>query len=98
VPAGKPSVAAAKPKTASSTPKATGNFLINVGLFAQESNATNALAKLKEAGLNAYNEEIRGAKGKLTRVRVGPFTAQADADSAATKIRALGLDALVLPQ
>jgi hypothetical protein len=97
-PAGKPSiaVAAAKPKAASSAPKATGSFLINVGLFAQESNATNAVAKLKEAGLNGYSEEIRGPKGKFARVRVGPFSNQTDADAAAVKIKSLGLDALVM--
>lgn len=97
--AGKPASppAAAKPPAASSAAKADGKHLVNVGLFAQEANASNAMAKLKEANLPAYTEEIRSpTKGKLTRVRVGPFTSQADAEAAAVKIRALGLDAMLL--
>ena len=97
--AGKPATppAAAKPQPASSAAKSESKHLVNVGLFAQEANANNALAKLKEAGLPAYPEEIRSpAKGKLTRVRVGPFTSDADAEAAAVKIRALGLDALLV--
>lgn len=96
--AGKPATppAAAKPRAPASTAKADGKFLVNVGLFAQEANASNAMAKLKEASLPAYTEEIRSpTKGKLTRVRVGPFANQSEADAAAAKIRALGLDALV---
>ncbi|MBC7916620.1 MAG: SPOR domain-containing protein [Rhodoferax sp.] len=89
-------VAAAKPQAASSAPKVESKHLVNVGLFALEANANNAMAKLKEASLPAYAEEIRSpTKGKLTRVRVGPFASQADAEAAVLKIRALGLDALL---
>lgn len=97
--AGKPAAppAAAKPQPASSAAKSESKHLVNVGLFAQEANANNTLAKLKEAGLPAYTEEIRSpAKGKLTRVRVGPFSSDADAEAAAVKIRTLGLDALLV--
>jgi DedD protein len=91
--------AATKPQAASSAAKAQSKHLVNVGLFAQEANADHAMAKLKEAGLPAYTEEIRSpTKGKLTRVRVGPFTSDADAEAAAVKIRALGLDALLVRQ
>lgn len=102
--AGKPTPAVAasaparKPQAAASAAKPTGALLINVGLFAVADNAANALVKLKEAGLPAYSQEIRGPKGKFTRVRVGPYANQADADAAAVKIKALGLDALVAPQ
>ena len=96
--AGKPAPppAAAKPQAASSAAKAAGKYLVNVGLFAQETNAANALAKLTEAGLPGYSDAIRSpTKGELTRVRAGPFASQADAEAAAVKVRALGLDALV---
>jgi DedD protein len=73
-------------------------FLINVGLFADENNIRNIYTKLSDAGLNVLSNEITGKKGKLTRIRVGPFASQAEADRAAEKIRALKLEAVVVSQ
>lgn len=82
--------------------KATDNsdkrFIVNVGLFADENNTRNAYTKLNDAGLNVLSNEITSKKGKLTRIRVGPFPTQAEADRAAEKIRSLKLDAVVVPQ
>lgn len=93
----------AAPATTASAPqpKATPNpaattFVINVGLFAEENNARNALVKLKDAGLDAYTQELRGKKGKLTWVRVGPFDALPQAEKTVETIRTLGLDAQVV--
>jgi cell division septation protein DedD len=70
-------------------------FYINVGLFANDDNASKAQAKLKEADLPVFTQIVKGPKGRFTRVRVGPFDSQANADAASTKIQALGLDAVV---
>lgn len=78
--------------------KSPGQFLINVGLFAQDDNARRAHARLREAGLPAIKQELQGHSGKLTRVRVGPFATRADADAATEQIRALQLDAVVVRQ
>jgi cell division protein FtsN len=83
--------------TASSAPE-SGKFLINVGLFADDNNARNALVKLQDAGLPAVSQEIKSSKGKRTRVRVGPFETQSEADQAAERIRALQLEAVVFKQ
>jgi len=93
-------VATAPPvkKTPKTTPKADHLYYVNVGLFAKESNAHNAHAKLTEAGLPALKHVMKTAKGEVTRVRVGPFETRSQADDAATKIKALQLDALVLQQ
>jgi cell division septation protein DedD len=80
-----------------STPD-SGKFLINVGLFADDNNARNALVKLQDAGLPALSQEIKSSKGKRTRVRVGPFESQPEADHAAERIRALQLEAVVFKQ
>ena len=69
--------------------------MINVGLFAQENNVRNARAKLQDAGLPVRTQVVKTAKGPLTRVRVGPYATQAEADAAADKIHPLGLDAVV---
>jgi DedD protein len=70
--------------------------MVNVGLFANPDNANKAYARLQEAGLPAHSDALKSAKGALTRVRVGPFENQSEADSAAEKIRALHLDAAVV--
>jgi cell division septation protein DedD len=70
-------------------------FYINVGLFAVPTNGSNAYQILNGAGLPVFNDTIESKKGTLTRVRVGPFTTQAQAAAAAKKIHGLKLDAVV---
>ena len=83
------------PASAAAADAAHG-FHINVGLFAVPMNAHNAYQKLTGAGLAAYTQEITSkTKGKLTRVRVGPFDTRAEADAAADKIHGLQLEAVV---
>jgi cell division septation protein DedD len=73
-----------------------GRYLINVGLFAQDDNARRAHARLEEAGLPAMSDTLQTRNGERTRVRVGPFATQAQADAAAEQVRALQLDAIVV--
>lgn len=75
---------------------ASGAYLINVGLFADANNARNATAKLRDADLPVQVSTLSGTKGPRTRVRVGPFETQVEAERAAEKIRALRLDAVVI--
>jgi cell division septation protein DedD len=82
------------PKTPS-VQTAPSSYAINVGVFAEAANAERVLAQLKAARLPAYTQQIEGAKGPLTRVRVGPFGDSEQAGAAAQRIRALGLDAVV---
>jgi cell division septation protein DedD len=83
---------------APTTATSTKHFYINVGLFADDDNARKAHARLLEAGLAAFTEELDTAKGKRTRVRAGPFDTRAAADQAAAKIRDLKLEAVVFQQ
>ena len=52
--------------------------------------------KLERAGLKTYTQAVETADGTRTRVRVGPFGSKADAEKAASKIKALGLPAATL--
>jgi hypothetical protein len=85
-------------KGAASAAEKNVRFLVNVGLFADENNTRNAYTKLNDAGLNVLSNEVSTKKGKLTRIRVGPFATQAEAERAAEKIRGLKLDAVVVSQ
>ena len=61
---------------------------VNVGLFAKAENAQSVRAKLEAANLPVLTETLNMPRGPRIRVRVGPFATQADASTAATRIRA----------
>lgn len=73
-------------------------WVIQVGAFAQEANAQKALAQVQALGLEAGAESFDSPKGKLTRVRVGPYTRQSEAEQASLRIKALDLPVLVIRQ
>jgi len=63
-------------------------FFVPVGAYA---NPQSVLARLAEAKLPYYTEELAIAKGKVTRVRAGPFASRGAAEKAAEKLKGLGL-------
>jgi DedD protein len=63
-------------------------FMVPVGAYA---NPQNVIAKLAAAKLPYYTEEVPTAKGKVTRVRAGPFASRSAAEKAAEKLKGLGL-------
>ena len=80
------------------TDAAGGRYLVNVGLFAVDTNARKAEAKLRGAGVKVMVQDLQTANGKRTRVRAGPYQSKLQAEAAAEKIRALGLEAQVARQ
>ena len=70
-------------------------FYINVGLFADESNARKAQSRLLNEGLPAFRQTLDGAKGTRVRVRVGPYASRSQAEAAAATVKTLGLEAVV---
>jgi cell division protein FtsN len=76
---------------------AAGHY-VNVGVFANEANARKAQALLLNEYLPAFRQEILTGKKRRLRVRVGPYSSRAEADAAASTIRALGLEAVVIRQ
>jgi len=91
-------VAAPRPARAASAPPQRYVWVIQVGAYAQEANAQKALAQVQGLGLEAGAESFDSPKGKLMRVRVGPFMRQAEADQAALRIKTLDLPVLVIRQ
>jgi DedD protein len=51
---------------------------------------------LESAGLTTYTQVAKTPDGPRTRVRVGPFDSQAEAQRVAEKIKALGMPADLL--
>ena len=73
-----------------------GRFIVQVGAFADTSKANEVRSKLERAGLKTYTHVIDTKDGKRTRVRVGPYEQRSEADTAAGRIKGLGLAASVL--
>ena len=71
-------------------------LIVQVGAFADAVKAKEVRTKLEKAGLKTYTQAVETADGTRTRVRVGPFGSKAEADKAASKIKALGLPAATL--
>lgn len=90
-----PPVAAAAEPAAPEVPVRIKAYGVSVGLFAVAANAERVRRQLEAAGLPVLSDPIESARGPLTRVRVGPFDSRDQAQAAADRVRALGLDARV---
>jgi len=93
----KPAAPAAKPTTSTSAAASTG-FAVQVGAFSKPGDATALRDRLRAAGFSAFTESVSTDKGALTRVRVGPVLARAEADQLKQQVQSkLGLDGIVRP-
>ena len=89
--------AGATPPAGKTPPAAAeGRLVVQVGAFADADKAREARVKLEKAGLKTYTQVADTKDGKRTRVRVGPFASRAEAEKAASKIKALDLPASIL--
>lgn len=79
-----------KPSKPADDGKGQGRFVVQIGAFADSSKAKSLQAKLKSAGLNVISEIVDTPKGKLTRLRMAPFSKRTDAEKASAKVRAAG--------
>lgn len=70
------------------------SFVIQVGAFSDAAKAVRLADDLKAKGFSAYTERA----GNVTRVRVGPIAGRAAADSAASRLKAAGHQAVLQPR
>lgn len=94
-----PSVAVApkaEPAKAETKAAASGNYFVQIGVFSDPEKVKQMQEKLSAKGLKSLDELIDTAKGKITRLRVGPFEAKKDAESAMEKIKSLGLTGMIV--
>ncbi|MDI9332583.1 MAG: SPOR domain-containing protein [Alphaproteobacteria bacterium] len=89
----------AKPSAQSSTAAKTigdARFVVQVGVFLEDSKVRETRGKLEKAGLITYTQVVDAKDGKRTRVRLGPFNSKAEAEAAADKAKSLNLPAIIL--
>lgn len=75
--------------------KSTVRFFIHAGTFSVASNAEKVRARIEQVGFPVILQSLADGNKAYLRVRVGPFGSRAEVDSAAAKLRLMGLDAMI---
>jgi DedD protein len=96
-----PAPVAAKPErqaaaAAVKPAEAAARYVVQVGAFADKKSAQDARERLERKGLKTYAQVAQTKEGERIRVRLGPFTAKAEADKAAATAQSVGLAGKVL--
>lgn len=93
----KPAVAPApKPATETPPPATAGRFVVQVGAYNEAERLKAARQRVEKLGFKSYTQDVDTATGKRTRVRVGPFVSRQEAEAAAGKLKAAGMQANIL--
>lgn len=82
----------AAPSKSASTNPAAPPFVVQVVALADAEKAKQVQAQIAAAGVKAYTEVVKTAKGDVTRVRAGPFSTRAAAEKARDQLKAAGLN------
>lgn len=72
-------------------------FVVQIGAFKDADNAQQTAARMKEAKLPVYTDNIATKTGNVTRVRVGPFNRKEQADAALAQVKLAGADGKIVP-
>jgi DedD protein len=83
-------------KTEDKKPESTGTYYVQVGVFSDPDNVKQMQDKLSTKGLKSRTELIDTAKGKKTRLRVGPFNSKKDAEGALEKMKSVSLTGMIV--
>lgn len=73
-------------------------FVVQVVALADAEKAKQVQVQIAAAGIKAYTEVVKTAKGDVTRVRAGPFPTRAAAEKARDQLVAAGLSGNVVAQ
>ncbi len=71
----------------------TGQWAVQVGSFAEPGRAERFAGRVRATGRDVYLEPYRG----LSRVKVGPFPARADAQAELDRLQSEGFEGIVVP-
>jgi DedD protein len=85
------------PPVATAKPAPPQSFVVQIGAFRDVDSAQQVAAKAKELKLPVFTDSVATANGKVTRVRVGPFTTREKADSALVQVKLSGADGKIVP-
>ncbi len=96
-PAASPPPLAPKAEPAGASPTKNEGFAVQIAAFTDDKGANALAAKLKKAGFaSTYVEPVETSRGTLWRVRIGGYSARAEADAARAKLKADGWNGIVV--
>ncbi|MGH8671446.1 MAG: SPOR domain-containing protein [Burkholderiales bacterium] len=94
--------APAKPVTVAKAPApaktAAPGFVVQLGAFTDDANAKLLRDRLASQGISAYKETFATAQGNKTRVRAGPYASREQAEKIMEKLRAMGVNGIVVDE
>jgi DedD protein len=87
--------AADAPKAAEPVAAGAGAFSVQLAAFTDDKGANALAGKLKKAGHPSYIEPYETSRGRVWRVRVGPYPSREAAESARTRLKAEGQNGIL---
>jgi DedD protein len=82
-------------KAAEPAKGAPGAYSVQLAAFTDDKGANALAAKLKKAGHPSYIEPYETSRGRVWRVRVGPYPSREAADAARAKLKAEGFNGIL---
>jgi DedD protein len=77
--------------TKAETPKPdNGQWVLQLGAYAEQGNVKVLQGKIKELGYPSYTEKVNTPQGERIRVRAGPFSSKAAAEKAQARLKQIG--------
>jgi len=71
-------------------------YLVQIGAFSSAKGAAEQADRARKAGYKSFTEKISTGQGERIRVRVGPFRTKEAAEQARTKLRAAGIESVLV--
>lgn len=67
-----------------------GQWVLQLGAYAEQGNVKVLQGKIKELGYPSYTEKVSTPQGERIRVRAGPFSSKAAAEKAQARLKQIG--------
>ena len=71
-------------------PDSSGQWVLQLGAYAESGNVKVLQGKIKELGYPSYTEKVSTPQGERIRVRAGPFSSKAAAEKAQARLKQIG--------
>lgn len=87
-----------KPKESIDQAKSSQRVIIQLAALSDQEKVNALKTKLSGLSIQANFSKVQTNKGEVTRVRVGPFNNQAEAEAIQRKLSGAGLSGMIIPQ
>lgn len=87
-----------KPKESIDQAKSSQRVIIQLAALSDQEKVNALKTKLSGLSIQANFSKVQTSKGEVTRVRVGPFNNQAEAEAIQRKLSGAGLSGMIIPQ